>query len=100
MPLAFYHYMFQPQGAPWFTGAFWSNQTQWTIVWLPTLVIMYRKKWECTDKGCWRLGHHPVKGTHYKTCNRHATTKVHAKLQTDHWLAYPEAHRFLNRKTK
>lgn len=39
----FFHFMFLPQGQPWFTGAFWSNQTQWTIVTLPSLVfLLYR----------------------------------------------------------
>lgn len=39
----FFHFMFLPQGQPWFTGAFWSNQTQWTIVTLPSIVfLLYR----------------------------------------------------------
>lgn len=27
--------MFAPSGQPWYTGAFWSNQTQWAAVTLP-----------------------------------------------------------------
>lgn len=35
---SFFHYMFAPQGQPWYTGAFWSNQVQWTLVTLPSLI--------------------------------------------------------------
>jgi hypothetical protein len=39
----FIKYMFD--GSPWYTGAFWSNQVQWTLVMLPSLlVILYRQE--------------------------------------------------------
>lgn len=38
--MGFIHYMFLPVGAPWYTGAFWSNQTQWMAVSLPSFVII------------------------------------------------------------
>lgn len=34
----FLRYMFWPDSGPWFTGAFWSNQLQWTVVTLPVMV--------------------------------------------------------------
>ena len=42
--LEFWHFMFAPTGAPWFTGAFWSNQTQWTVVWIPSLIWLVIKQ--------------------------------------------------------
>lgn len=43
----FYHFMFDPKGQPWYNGAFWSNQTQWTVVWVPTVIFAY---WRGTKK--------------------------------------------------
>lgn len=40
----FLKYMFWPDGAPFWTGAVWANQVQWTLVTLPTLAL-----------GLWRL---------------------------------------------
>ena len=95
--LGFWHYFFLPVGLAWYTGNVWGNQLQWTIVWLPTLLVIYRKKWECTDKGCWRIGHHPVKGTHYKTCNKHTDARTHKLLQLNHRRKHPKVHEFLNK---
>ena len=93
--IGFYQYMFQPQGQPFFTGAFWSNQTQWTIVWLPTLIVLYRKKWECATKGCWRIGHYQVGKTHHKTCTKHTNSQVHNKLLLNHRRKHPDLHKFI-----
>ena len=93
----FWHYFFVPVGQPWYTGGLWGNQLQWTIVWLPTLIVVYRKKFECAEKGCWRIGHHPVEGTHHKTCHKHTNAKIHGKLQLNFRRKHPEAHKFLNR---
>lgn len=41
--LGFWHYMFAPIAQPFYTGAFWSNQVQWTVVTLPTLFIALRR---------------------------------------------------------
>ena len=98
--LPFYHYMFNPT-TQWFTGGFYGNQTQWTIVQVPVyvlvLVSIYRKKWECTEKGCWRIGHHQVGNTHYKTCLKHTNDEVHDRLMVDHKRKHPNAHAFLHK---
>jgi hypothetical protein len=31
--------MFWPTDGPWYAGGFWGNQTQWTVVTLPTVII-------------------------------------------------------------
>jgi len=38
--MTFLTYMFAPTGQPWYTGAFWSNQTQWFVVTLPSLLVI------------------------------------------------------------
>ena len=98
--LTFWHTMFSPIGSPWPTGGFYSNQTQWTIVWLPTLVVVYRQRWECTEKGCWRFGHHKVGNTKYKTCSKHTNDITHARLMIDHKRKHPHAHAFLHNSKK
>lgn len=47
---------------------------------------------------CWRIGHHPVVGTHYKTCHKHATTTDHKALQAHHADKYPQQHKFLKER--
>ena len=37
---------------------------------LGALITGYRHV-NCHTKGCFRIGHHPVEGTTYKTCRRH-----------------------------
>lgn len=98
--LGFWHYMFAPIGAAWYTAGVYGNQTQWTIVWLPTLIVLYRKKLECRTKGCWRLGHYPVENTHYKTCTRHTTQSSHSMLQLHHSLKHPHITKFFKTKEK
>src|ERR1035437_7428792 len=93
--LGFWHYFFLPVGQAWYTGSVWGNQLQWTIVWLPTLIVIYRKKWECGERGCWRIGHYQVGKTHHKTCTRHTTDKVHKKLLLSHKHKHPTLHKFL-----
>ena len=57
----FFRYMFLPQGQPWYTGAFWSNQTQWTIVTLPSLAVLL-----------WRMEkHHNAAERHRRKIERH-----------------------------
>jgi hypothetical protein len=96
--LGFWHYFFSPIGQPWYSGGVWGNQLQWTIVWLPTLVILYRKKWECAEKGCPRFGHHQVGKTHHRTCLKHTTKDIHDKISDEHKRKYPELHKFLKEK--
>ena len=40
--------MFNPQGAPWYTGGFYGNQTQWTLIWIPSLIFTY---WRGVKRG-------------------------------------------------
>jgi hypothetical protein len=87
---SFLHYMVW--SSPWYTGAYWSNQFQWTVVWLPTLYVIY-KHHKCTC--CWRIAKHPVKGTSFKTCHRHTTIEDHARLSIEHKKKYPKLHKFL-----
>jgi hypothetical protein len=94
----FWHYFFLPVGQPWYTGNVWGNQLQWTIVWLPSLYVIYIHKFKCT--ACWRPAYHPVKGTHFKTCHKHTTIAMHAKLSRDHKIKYPKEHQLLNKGVK
>ncbi len=41
--MSFLQFMFAPAGQPWYAGAFWSNQTQWTVVTLPVFILSARK---------------------------------------------------------
>jgi hypothetical protein len=70
-----------------------SNLTSITV--FGALVGMY-KKFNCSQHGCWRVGHHKVEGTTYRTCGRHVTAEVHQALFERHALKRPEQHRFLN----
>lgn len=72
-----------------------SNLTVFGI--LGTLVAALRSR-NCTEKGCWRLGHHPVEGTKYRTCHKHATIEVHDRLQSEHAIKHPLQHELLNRR--
>jgi hypothetical protein len=74
----------------WWSG-FEGDLTQLAI--LGTLINVYRHH-RC--KTCWRIGHHPVIGTPYKTCHKHATLKQHQHLHLSHSLNYPEQHKLFN----
>lgn len=50
----------------------------------------------CTQKGCWRIAKHPVDGTPYRTCHRHATVAGHAQLHEHHAAKHPDQHELLN----
>lgn len=56
-------------------------------------IIIWYKRNKC--KSCWRLAYHKVRGTHYKTCHKHATIAHHAKIRSGHAEQYPEQHKFL-----
>lgn len=70
-----------------------SNLTSITV--LGAVIGMY-KKFNCNQSGCWRVGHHKVEGTTYRTCSKHTTLKFHTALQQKHAKKRPEQHRFLN----
>lgn len=58
-----------------------------------TVITLYRNS-KCYS--CWRIAHHSVRGTHYKTCHRHATTDIHRKIHSYHKHRYPEQHALFN----
>ena len=58
---------------------------------------VFKKMLICQEKWCFRLGHHKVDGTHYKTCNKHATPAIHKKWQHKHYAKYPKQHEFLKK---
>jgi len=60
--------------------------------------LILKKMLVCQEKWCFRIGHHKVDGTHYKTCNKHATYAIHTKWQHKHFAKYPEQHKFLTGK--
>ena len=67
--IPFLHYMFLPHGQPWYTGAFWSNQTQWTLVWIPSLIFTY---WRGVKRG---NKHHEALKAHISA--EHAASREH-----------------------
>jgi len=65
----------------------------------PSLVLgmLYGlRKFNCSQKGCPRVGKHKVEGTTYRTCTRHTTVSVHKKLAEKHAVERPEQHELLN----
>lgn len=70
-----------------------SNLTVFGLV--ITLAEIYRRH---TCKECWRPAKHPVEGTSYRTCHKHATCEVHDRLHSEHETKYPEQHQLLNRR--
>ena len=72
--------------------AFWSSFGS-CLTYFAIFGVVYRRL-KC--KQCWRLAHHPVKNTHYKTCHVHTTAAHHEALQAKHAERHPETHDFLN----
>jgi hypothetical protein len=62
---------------------------------LASVVGIY-KKFNCTEKGCWRIGHEKVDGTTFRTCRHHTTREVHDRLHLEHSQKFREQHEFLN----
>lgn len=84
-----------PGGSDWYN--FWSGfgSDLGEIAILGSILAVYRHH-NCRMKGCWRIGRHPVKGTPYITCHKHATPDIHKRLHKQHEHEYPEQHRLLN----
>jgi hypothetical protein len=82
-------------GSKWYN--FWSGfgSDLGEIAIIGSLIGLY-KHHNCTVKGCPRIGHHPVDGTPYMTCHKHATTTVHSRLHKEHKQKYPAQHKLLN----
>jgi len=87
-----FEWILGPQQPIWISDT--SNLTVFGL--LVTTVTMIKKR-DCTQKGCWRIGIHPVEGTHFRTCHRHATVEIHDRLNAEHGTKYPDQHALLNR---
>jgi len=61
-------------------------------------LITYYKTHKCVV--CFRLGHHQVQHTHYKTCHRHATIDVHKALKDRHKEKHQDMHALFTSKQK
>lgn len=59
---------------------------------------VYKKMIICSKPWCFRIGHHKIKGTHYKTCSKHATKAIHQDFQHRHFAKHPTQHEFLRRQ--
>lgn len=76
----------------------WINDlSNLTVFGLLVSIFGLYKHHNCTEKGCWRIGHHTVEGTTYKTCHKHTTENVHMKLFLHHSEKRPEQHALLNK---
>ena len=84
-----------PNGSKWYN--FWSGfgSDLGELVIIGSLIGLYRHH-NCPVKGCWRIGRHPVAGTPYKTCHKHATIEVHNQLHKEHKRKYPAQHELFN----
>lgn len=78
---------------------FWSgigsDITEFAI--LGTIIKLY---WQHKCATCWRIAHHAVKGTPWKTCHKHATLRDHKELHRQHEIRFPRQHDLLNRKER
>lgn len=80
-----------------FWSGFGSDLTEFAL--LGTVIGLFRHH-NCHVKGCFRIGHHPVEGTNYKTCHKHLTKEDHDKLSIHHAKHHPEQHKMLNKPKK
>lgn len=82
-------------GSKWYN--FWSGfgSDLGEVVIIGSIITVYRQH-NCTIKGCWRIAHHPVDRTPYKTCHKHATPAIHKELNKKHASDYPEQHELLS----
>jgi hypothetical protein len=88
-----YQFFLGPRQPIWVSDL--SNLTVFTVP--PSMAAFY---WHhtCTERWCFRLGHHPVEGTTFKTCRPHAKAEIHDRLFAEHAAKHPEQHELLNRK--
>jgi hypothetical protein len=80
-----------------FFSGFGSDLTEIAII--GSLIGLYRHH-NCAVKGCPRIAHHGVDGTHFKTCHKHATLTLHRQLQADHARKFPKQHELFKKKGK
>lgn len=81
-------------GSKWYN--FWSGfgSDLGEAVIIGSLIGLYQHH-KCST--CWRIGHHPVAGTPYKTCHKHATQTIHDQIHKEHERKYPAQHKLLNK---
>lgn len=73
-----------------------SNVSNLTSITVLGAVIGLYKRFNCNQPRCWRVGHHKVDGTTYRTCTKHTTIGFHSALQKKHAKERPEQHALLN----
>jgi hypothetical protein len=73
-----------------------SDLSNLTVFGLLASAVGVYKKFNCTEKRCWRLGREKVEGTTFRTCRHHTTREVHDRLHLEHSRKFPEQHDFLN----
>jgi hypothetical protein len=86
-----YEFLFGPQQPIWV-----SDLSNLTVFGLLASAVGFYKRFNCTEKGCWRIGHERVQGTTFRTCRHHTTRAVHDRLHLEHAQKYPEQHEILN----
>lgn len=96
--LLFWHFYFAPSEQPWWQGAVYGNVVAAPICAFLTYILVLRKYIECSEKRCYRIGIHKVKGTHFRTCHKHATKEIHTRLSKEHAEKFPEQHALLKGK--
>jgi hypothetical protein len=89
-----WNFLWWPQSGQWY--AFWSSFGA-CLTYFAVITVAYRHL-KC--KSCWRIAHHRVEGTHYKTCHLHATPAEHARLSALHAHKFPEQHELLGRPAR
>lgn len=58
------------------------------------VVITWYKRNKCHT--CWRLTHHKVEGTHWKTCHIHLPD--HSTIRAEHKKRFPLQNKILNKE--
>lgn len=84
-------------GSKWYN--FWSGfgSDLGEVVIIGAIINWYRTH-KCVT--CWRLSHHDVANTHFKTCHKHFTEVDHQRLQKLHKRLFPTQHAFHLKKNK
>ncbi|MGH7156849.1 MAG: hypothetical protein ACREGG_01940 [Candidatus Saccharimonadales bacterium] len=77
-----------------------SNVSNLTSITVLGVVVGLYKRFNCNQPRCWRIGHHKVDGTTYRTCSKHTTLEYHTALQKQHAVKHPKQHEFLAHKHK
>ena len=86
-----WNFLWWPQSGQWY--AFWSSFGA-CLTYFTVIAVAYRHL-KC--KSCWRIAHHRVEGTHYRTCHKHATPAEHARLSALHARKFPEQHKLFEK---